>query len=76
MLLASEHVIKDDALRLQLMQISSHTEQWVFMDKLYKSRALQLLGLHKMWTEKPNFASREEITGAMADLYGLLTQLG
>ena len=26
MLLASEHVIKDDVLRLQLMQISSHTE--------------------------------------------------
>lgn len=35
----------------------------------------QLLGLHQAWKDKLALAFRDEITGAMADFFGLLTQL-
>ena len=57
------------------MQISSNADQWTYLDKLYKSTACQLLGLHKSWKDKLALAFRDEITGAMADFFGLLTQL-
>ena len=58
------------------MQISTYAEQWRYLDQLYKSRARQLLRFLKLWLVKPSFATCAEITGAMADFYGLLAQLG
>ena len=49
LLLASEWVLKDKALPLQLQQIATHAAQWTYLDQLFKSRTRQMLCIYNHW---------------------------